>query len=224
MKQVKIAFIAFVVFFISSCSNDIEVIGVWKDIPVVYGIVDRTADTNYIRIERAFLPPNQSAYEVAQIADSLYFDTNQVEVSMYRIGGSDTIFFPTQPFLVELQGQTARDSGIFANVPAYAYAFVGFTNGIYLLEIKNKRTGNVFYAQTTSANSSNSYLIINPSYIPSSRPIEWVKIENDEFVFNNYLFDVTEQFATSMMWGLSFVTQNSNWITAGQDHCGLGSR
>ncbi len=215
MKQVIFLLFAVLTFFISSCSNEIEVIGVWKDIPVVYGVLDRTVDTNYIRIERAFLPPNQSAYDVAQIADSLYFDTNHVEVTMYRVT-PDTFLFPIQPFWVELKGQTARDSGIFANVPAYAYGFSGLTNAKYVLEIKNNITGNVFYAETSSANSSNSYLVINPSYIPSSRPIEWVEIENDEFKFKSYLFDITQQFASIYDVGIKFHYTEFELDNAGQ--------
>ena len=57
----------------NACSTDVELYADYKDIPVIYGLLDATADTNYVRINRAFSSSNDhpiNANEVALISDS----------------------------------------------------------------------------------------------------------------------------------------------------------
>ena len=57
----------------NACSTDVELYADYKDIPVIYGLIDAEQDTNYVRINRAFSGSNDNpinANEVALIADS----------------------------------------------------------------------------------------------------------------------------------------------------------
>ena len=57
----------------NACSTDVELYADYKDIPVIYGLLDASQDTNFIRINRAFSGNNSNpinANEVALIADS----------------------------------------------------------------------------------------------------------------------------------------------------------
>ncbi len=167
-----------VVFTHSGCSNEVDVIGVWKDIPVVYAILSNDDSINYIRIERAYLPPNQSAYDVAKIADSLYFDTSEVKVSLFKVVNTDTVPWPVPLEFVNLSDEgITRDSGIFADDPAYAYKMTGYTDEReIILKIENFKTGNVFYAPTESVRStSDDNLILSPAYYlnPTFKPVKW---------------------------------------------------
>ena len=57
----------------NACSTDVELYADYKDIPVIYGLLDASQDTNFIRINRAFSGSNSNpinANEVALIADS----------------------------------------------------------------------------------------------------------------------------------------------------------
>ena len=59
--------------FFNACSTDVELYADYKDIPVVYGLLNATEDTNFVRINRAFSGNNENpinANEVALIADS----------------------------------------------------------------------------------------------------------------------------------------------------------
>ena len=59
--------------YFSACSTDVDLYADYKDIPVIYGLVDASQDTNFIRINRAFSGSNDNpinANEVALIADS----------------------------------------------------------------------------------------------------------------------------------------------------------
>lgn len=53
----------------SSCSIDVDLYADYKDITVVYGLLDVRNDTNYIKINKAFLGPG-NALDIALIADS----------------------------------------------------------------------------------------------------------------------------------------------------------
>ncbi len=57
----------------NACTTDVELYADYKEIPVVYGLLDVSQDTNYVRINRAFSGSNDNpinAHEVALIADS----------------------------------------------------------------------------------------------------------------------------------------------------------
>ena len=41
-------------FFFNACSTKVDLYADYKDIPVIYGLLDASADTNYIKIIRAF--------------------------------------------------------------------------------------------------------------------------------------------------------------------------
>ncbi len=57
----------------NACSTDVELYADYKDIPVIYGLLDASVDTNFVRINRAFSSSNDhpiNATEVAMIEDS----------------------------------------------------------------------------------------------------------------------------------------------------------
>lgn len=190
------------------CSNEIEVIGVWKDIPVVFGVIDLTKDTNYIRIERAYLPPNKSALEVAKDPDSLYFNPNDVEITMYnKLGGSYTPApIPIERVDLSAEGIT-REDGIFANNPAYAYRLIGTRAEEFKLEIKNNKTGNTFEAITERVSTDRSFIFLQPSYNPGTKPITWIKEVSGEQVMQTQVIDLTDNFAAIYDIGIRFYYQ-----------------
>ena len=60
-------------FSFNSCNTRVDLYADYKDIPIVYGLLDATQDTNYVKIIRAFSNNNEnpiSASEIALIADS----------------------------------------------------------------------------------------------------------------------------------------------------------
>lgn len=81
-----------------SCSTDVELYADYKDIPVVYGLIDAQADTNFIKITRAYCGTNEdpiNAIEVALIYDSSNYPCklNAYIEEMKSVSGQD--FQPT---------------------------------------------------------------------------------------------------------------------------------
>lgn len=106
-------------FFLTTCSNDFEVTGPWKEIPVVYGILSPKDTAHYIRIEKAFLDPKKSALEVAQIVDSLYYPADAISVYLSRSATPQT-HLPLVRVDGNLEGYV-RSTGIFASSPNWLY-------------------------------------------------------------------------------------------------------
>lgn len=158
------------------CSNKVEVIGVWKEIPVVYGVINYKDSINYIRIERAYLPPNQSAFEVAKIPDSLYFDTADIHVNLYYYENGNRFLFGGQQLeRVNLADEgIARDSGTFAHSPSYAYKTNIQGKRDMELEIVNRKTGKTYKAFAEKVDAENTSLFTTPSYskVPN-KPLAW---------------------------------------------------
>ncbi len=107
-------------FLLNSCSNDFELTSEWKEIPVVFAILNPSDEFHYVRIEKAFLDPERNALEVAQIADSLYYPEGAISVFIKQ--KDNAALYP----LTRVDGNTVgfvRDTGIFATTPKWLYRF-----------------------------------------------------------------------------------------------------
>ena len=101
---------------LTSCDNELVVTDEWKDIPVVWGLLNQSDTAHYIRVEKAFLDPTTSALDIARIPDSLYYD--DAVVSLKRINNDQV--FVLQRVNGDLEGYP-REGGIFAETPNYLY-------------------------------------------------------------------------------------------------------
>jgi hypothetical protein len=112
-----LAFLLTVLLF-NSCSEDFELTEPYKDIPVVYALIDRTDSAQYFRIEKAFVDENIPASQIAKIPDSLYYP-NAV-VRLLNKSKNDTVGFT----LVKVDGNNEgypRNPGPFATSPNWLY-------------------------------------------------------------------------------------------------------
>ena len=101
----------------NACTTDVNLYADYKDIPVIYGLLDASQDTNFIRINRAFSGSNDNhidATEVALVADSCNYPgkLNAYIVEYKTVYGTN--YEPTGRVL-ELDTMTihGKDEGIF---------------------------------------------------------------------------------------------------------------
>jgi hypothetical protein len=72
------------VMLFNACSTDVDLYAGYKDITVIYGLLDSDKDTNYVKINRAFLGPG-NALEIAMIADSCNYPSKlDAKIVEYR--------------------------------------------------------------------------------------------------------------------------------------------
>lgn len=135
---------------LTSCENEVDVNAEWKDVPVVFGLLDPDSLTQYIRVSRVFLGEGD-ALQYAQIPDSLYYNPEDIEVKVTEtINGNITRTW----ILDDTTGIAKDTNGIFAAPEQVVYYFKVNPsqklniNGEYSLTITNAKTGNVLKGQT----------------------------------------------------------------------------
>ena len=117
MKKLLLA-LPLAALLIQACSNDFDLTAPWKEVPVVYAIINPQDTANYIRIEKAFLDPETSALQIAQIADSLYYPPNAIDVYLEEVSSNKR--FQLTRVDGTLEGHPRQD-GIFATQPNWLY-------------------------------------------------------------------------------------------------------
>ncbi len=102
--------------FALSCNNDFNLIADKEEIPVVFGFLSESDTAQYIRVERAFRDESTSAFELALIPDSLYYNDITVVITDLETNTD----YNLQRVDGNLEGYV-RDEGVFATMPNYLY-------------------------------------------------------------------------------------------------------
>ncbi len=172
-----------ILFVISSCGNELDVIETPKDIPVVYGFISLSDTVQYIRIERAFVDENISALELAQNPDSLYYTDAEVELVRNSTGDR----FPLEMVDGNLEGYP-REDGAFAQSPNYLYKIrnedINLVGGeTYTLSIKRNETLPLIEAET---------ILLGPTEIKSPISQNAIILDFDYVDLNLYIWQSSE--------------------------------
>ena len=118
MKFYKAIFLATAFLFTWSCSNDFDLIDEKTETPVLYCLLDYTADNQYVRLERSFVSPSIAADILAKNPDSLYYKNAVVTFRKTSKGVT------TSHLLKEVDGADEgypRKDGVFATSPNKLY-------------------------------------------------------------------------------------------------------
>lgn len=143
----------------SSCENELNVAADYKEVAIVYGLLNPTDDVNYIRIQKAYLDEKVGALSFSNIPDSLYFDTLDVSITEF-LGGVEGNTYPLRRVDGNLIG-IPKDSGLFTNEVNYLYqlnapvkASSYFNDYEYKLTIFNPKTGNIVTSSTLTVGTA----------------------------------------------------------------------
>ena len=138
----------------SSCSTKVDLYSDYKDIPVVYGLLDAKQDTNYVRINRAFSGSNDhpiNANEIALVADSCNYP-GKLDARIYRYGKTASSFseYELEGF-VTLDTMTIHDKqeGVF-------YA----PNQKVYYTVTNQANQNQAFFKTNTGNKNYKYRLV----------------------------------------------------------------
>lgn len=168
MKKIILPLLFILLTAIVSCKEDFKVAAPYKDITVVYGILNMNDTAHYIRIEKAFLDETKSAIDMAQVVDSSFYSSLDVKIKEFDELGTtlkSTIILTK----VDLNDEgLIKNSGSFFNTKSYAFKFKSLLSAYssYRLIIKNNNTGRVdssaFFSvvngDSTGPNASNFYI------------------------------------------------------------------
>jgi hypothetical protein len=142
LKTLTVLFVLSIIA-LQSCKNDIDINAPWKETAVVYGFLDAHTPKQYIRITKTFqTSPSTSPDQVAQITDSLYFDSLQVKLY-------DLTFPSISPIVFTRSNSIPKDNGYFASDVNYLYTntinFKPNADHQYKLEIIHPSSGKAYY-------------------------------------------------------------------------------
>lgn len=138
----------------NSCSTDFDLNADFIETPVIYGLLDASVDTQYIRINRAYLNDEIDALTMATDPDVIYYgDELVVSVEEYNLG----VLVNTMP-LERVDGDTLglpKNTGIFANMPNILYRFVADLDPTHTYKVvaQNTLTGKTISAETNIIDS-----------------------------------------------------------------------
>ncbi len=110
MKRNTLILIASTFLLLTSCEVEFSPNADWKEIPVVYCLLDQQDDTTWARVEKCYLGEGD-IYEYSSITDSINYPQGSIEVSIlvYR-NGSQVDSLPFRDTLVN------RPEGNFAHL------------------------------------------------------------------------------------------------------------
>jgi hypothetical protein len=123
-----------------SCRTDFDVNEEWKEIDIVYGLLDVNDSAHYIKIGKAFLNKDESAYKIAAIEDSLYHK-DSLDVRLQELKNNNV----ENEIKLQKTYFTNKDTGLFASPGQYLYKLPdGYQvkpDVAYKLLVKNTSTG-----------------------------------------------------------------------------------
>ncbi len=132
----------------SSCSNEVDINDDYKEISIVYGLLDQSESRHFVKLTKAFQTEGNVYLAAADQANSQY-DPNDVEMWLeeYSINGGFIKSIPMDTVLI-----TKKDSGAFYFPNQLVYATKEGVklsqNKEYRLKAKIKSSGNVVEAST----------------------------------------------------------------------------
>ena len=147
MKKYKLLIVCLLAALLGfvSCSKDFDSSAPYKDVTIVYGILNPDEQDHYIKIYKGFLT-SDNAYEAAKEYDSLYyFDQIDVVMEEYKDGRL------TATYPLEMTTDIPREQeGDFLSPEQLLYHFSAELDpdALYKLVITNKESGRVVTAET----------------------------------------------------------------------------
>ncbi|HEY9115995.1 MAG TPA: DUF4249 family protein [Bacteroidales bacterium] len=206
------------VFSIYRCSNEVDLYADYKDITIVYGLLDISDDTTWIKITKAFLGPG-NALDIAKDPDSSNYP---YKLNASLTGRKNSVDQPP----IYLDTITIRNKKAGDSIFYYPDQLMYFTtepidgNAVYTLKIEDAD-------HTIQAQSSviNDFQIVQPvnriSFTSTYGEIEWSSAKNGKRYEVGLVFNYTEwapgyadTLALQMYWFLG--VELSNDIDGGE--------
>lgn len=171
-----LALIAIISF--SSCETDIEVNAPYEDITVVYGLIDPSIDTQYVRINKTFLAEG-NAYDLAADPSNFNYPAGDLDVIVQEVSAAGNVVNTYS--LVRTVNEVPKDAGDFDNSENVLFRFIEPNINIgstYKLKIIN----NVLDKEITSET-----LIVKNSVVSKPTTIQKLSFWSGSANTGNYL-------------------------------------
>jgi hypothetical protein len=109
VKKIFLTLTALSALFLGSCKNDLDVIDDYHETMVVYGLLSPSDTAQYIKINKAFLGPN-NAYIMAGVYDSFNYVNDELNAKLERYLNGSLV----QTIQLYKDSVIPKDAGVFA--------------------------------------------------------------------------------------------------------------
>ncbi|MDD5570833.1 MAG: hypothetical protein PHD97_06710 [Bacteroidales bacterium] len=186
MRKIIIVSVSIILLGILSCKTDFDLNANWKDITVVYGLLNPDDSVQFVKINKAYLGEGNAIAMAANPDSTTYPDgTLEVKVEQWKNGSLAKTFILHDTLIID------KESGIFPSPQQKLFCF--YTNpattsavdreSTYKLYVKNVKTNKVISSSTTIVKkmlSSDIYPTSSTMDFTANaqRPIKWKSVIN----------------------------------------------
>ena len=173
----------------SSCQKEFNPRDKYKDITIVYGLINPLDSVHYIRIHKAFLT-SEDVVVVAQDPAQTNFPVEDIDVRIYEITPAGN----TTQISVDTVTINKNDGYFYASKQMVYYFKKTFDiqklDNTIKIEVEHKKTGKIVYAETPIVNDFNVNIPrpgANPNFNPvkSLMHFEWNNAKNGR-IYDSY--------------------------------------
>ncbi|MFZ4401490.1 MAG: hypothetical protein ACOYO1_15755 [Bacteroidales bacterium] len=206
-KYLSLLIVVLITIVLSSCETDFNPNAEYKDITVVYGLLNQSDTFTYIKINKAFLG-NESAYLMAQNEDLSHYNDTILEVKMEEIVNGSI----TKVYNFDTTTIYNKEAGIFYAPKQILYKCYTLNqlkqNYTYNLTIKNKLSGKIISAKTSLVNR---FDITRP--ISGQRTIDFTTVTTSKSRVEWYSTYGGKKYSTTMRINYSESNDGINYIS-----------
>ncbi len=188
-KLFRLLFLFILPAILVSCETDFNVIADYKEVAIVYGLLNQNDSIHYLRINKAFLG-NGNALTYAQVADSSSFGAN-IKVVLIESNVNnvvlDSIVFDTITLYNKEPGDFYSPGQLF-----YASTAKLNENNLYELKIRSKKSNYVVSSKTSLVHD---FAFSTPSSGAQSLNFKRSYTQQMKFIWQNALNGKRYQFA-----------------------------
>jgi len=192
-----------VAFLFAACTPVVDLNAPYKDVTVVYGILNQQSDTNFVKIYRGFQSDKPGAVFIdAQNPDSIYYYDFEKKLSLidvFLLEYKDTVRTSRNPIELAITHNFSRDSGFFyydkERIIYYTTAPLD-KDKVYKIQIKNRETGNITEGKTELVGNFETIMnISNFDMLRETSGINYTEAKNAKHYFfsiNFIYFEVSK--------------------------------
>jgi hypothetical protein len=160
MKKILLTLPVFLLQF--ACKDDLKLNAPYKEVPIIYAVIDASEKIHMIRINKVFLGEGD-ANVMAKVADSVNYKADELSVTLTHNTGKTYSF--RDSVVQTVAGAFSTTQRIYVNSSPME------TSGIFKLTVKNNHTGNVFTATASPLPpmAESGYPPFAPPYYPVNK-------------------------------------------------------
>ena len=193
--------------FLASCDNDLDITANWKDVPVVYGILNSQDTTHYIKLNKAFLGQGD-VMMMAQEFDSLHYSEDVIGLRLIEYRNVAGQFIEAKSIEMEPTVDMPKPEGAFSSPTQVIYKSNAQLNAnrFYTAEVYKLDTDSVIAFNSIPVDVLSSLQMTRPNpftplnLVPNgyASKAEWLSLEGGKLYELKIRFYYIEQQITDL--------------------------